>query len=67
MVNIWRIGGTSARWHGGRADHCWLHMDVTGACNASENGFEMVDPGFELIVFRSCDIFVTAGTPSMRT
>ena len=58
MVNVWRVGGAGARHDGGRRNHCWLHMGVTSAL---EEGFEIFNSGFELIVFQPCDILVTAG------
>ena len=61
MVDIRGVRGAGARRHGGRRNHCWLHMGVTSASDASEDGFEMVDSAFELIVFEPCDILVTAG------
>lgn len=55
---------TGARWHGGRASHCWLHMDAAAsACYPSENVFEVVDSGFEQIVFCPCNILVAVRRP----
>ena len=63
MVSIWRVGGACARWDGGRRNHCWLHMGVTSTRDTTEDGFEIFNSAFELIIFQPCDIFVTAGHP----